>query len=112
VDGPGTVSEEIVLLVLTVTLLCRWVFSTRGVRKGTQRPDYGLLSPVLRTDSAAPAEQARDRLAAAGIRATVAAAGAGFTSDGHPWPATAQVVLVFPPDLAAAEQVLRSTRSH
>jgi hypothetical protein len=106
------VTEEIVLLVITVTLLCRWVFSSGGVRKGTQRPDYGLLSQVLRTDSVGPAEQARDRLAAAGIRATVAAAGAGYTADGHPWPATAQVVLVFPPDLAAAEQVLRATRSH
>jgi hypothetical protein len=106
------VTEEIILLVLTVTLLCRWVFSSGGIRKGTERPDYGLLSPVLRTDSAAPAEQARDQLLAAGIRATVAAAGTGFTSDGHPWPATAQVVLVFPLDLAAAEQVLRSTRSH
>lgn len=111
-DGPGTVTEEIVLLVITVTLLCRWVFSSRGVRKGTGRPDYGLLSPVLRTDDTSTAEQARDRLAAAGIRATIAAAGTGFTSDGHPWPATAQVVLVFPPDLDAAEQVLRSTRSH
>jgi hypothetical protein len=112
VDGPGTVTEEIVLLVITVTLLCRWVFSSRGVRKGTGRPDYGLLSPVLRTDGAAPAEQARDQLAAAGIRATVAPAGTGFTSDGHPWPASARVVLVFPPDLAAAEQVLRPARSH
>jgi hypothetical protein len=112
VDGPGTVTEEIVLLVITVTLLCRWVFSSRGVRKGTQRPDYGLLSPVLRTDSTEPAEQARDLLAAEGIRATVAPAGTGFTADGRPWPAAAQVVLVFPPDLDAAEQVLRSTRSH
>jgi hypothetical protein len=112
VDGPGTVAEEIVLLVITVTLLCRWAFGSRGVRKATQRPDYGLLSPVLRSDSAAAAEAARDLLAVSGIRATVAPAGTGFTADGHPWPATAQVVLVFPPDLAAAEQVLRSTRSH
>jgi hypothetical protein len=112
VDGPGTVTEEIVLLVVTVTLLCRWVFSSRGVRKGSARPDYGLLSPVLRTDAVGPARDACEKLEVAGIRATVAPAGVGFTSDGHPWPASAHVVLVFPPDLDAAEQVLRPTRSH
>ena len=110
--GSGTEAEEIILLAITVTLLCRWVFSLGGVRKATHRPDYGLLSPVLRTDELEPAEQARDLLAAAGIRATVAPAGAGYTASGHPWPSTAQVVLVFPPDLGAAEQVLRSARSH
>jgi hypothetical protein len=112
VIGSGTEAEEVVLLALTVTLLCRWVFSSRGVRKGTQRPDYGLLSPALRTDSLEPAEQARDLLAIAGIRATVAPAGVGYTASGHPWPSTAHMVLVFPPDLDAAEQVLRSARSH
>jgi hypothetical protein len=112
VPGSGTEAEQIILLAITVTLLCRWVFSSRGVRKSTHRPDYGLLSPVLRTDDLEPAEQARDRLAAANIRATVAPAGVGYTASGHPWPSTAQVVLVFPPDLDAAEQILRSTRSH
>jgi hypothetical protein len=112
VNGAGTVTEEIVLLVITVVLLCRWVFGSRGVRKRAGRPDYGLLSPVLRADSARLAREACELLQAAGIRATVAPAGAGYTSDGRPWPVTAQVVLVFPPDLDAAEQVLRSTRSH
>jgi hypothetical protein len=108
VPGSGTEAEQIILLAITVTLLCRWVFSSRGVRKSTHRPDYG----VLRTDDLEPAEQARARLAAANIRATVAPAGVGYTASGHPWPSTAQVVLVFPPDLDAAEQILRSTRSH
>jgi hypothetical protein len=110
-DGAGTIAEELVLLAVTMTLLCRWVFGTRGVRKGAQRPDYGILSPALRTDTLAPAEQAQEVLAAAGIRSTVAPAGHGFTASGYPWPATAQVVLVFPGDLAAAEQVLGSARS-
>lgn len=110
--GSGTEAEELILLALTVTLLCRWVFSSRGIRKATRRPDYGLLSPVLRTDTVEPAENARDILAAAGIRATVAPAGTGYTASGHPWPSTAAVVLVFPPDLDVAEHVLRSTRSH
>jgi hypothetical protein len=112
VDGPGTVVEELVLLAVTMVLLCRWVFSTRGIRTNRPRPDYGLLSPALRTDTVEPAEAARDLLLAAGIRATVAPAGVGYTANGHPWPATAHVVLVFPPDLDAAEQVLHSARPH
>jgi hypothetical protein len=87
------------------------VFGTRGVRHVTARPDYGVLSVVLRTDDAPGADEARRRLALGGIRATVAPAGAGFTATGRSWPTTAHVVLVFPSDVTAAEELLRSTPS-
>lgn len=106
-DYTGTLIVEVVALALAMVLLCRWVFGQKGTRRGTQRPDYGLLVPVLRTDHRPAADQARERLAAAGLRATVASAGIGYTHDGRPWPADACVLLVFPPDVDAANQLLR-----
>lgn len=99
---------EIVLLLTFTVLACRWTFGTRGVRRVMQRPDYGLLKPVVRTDTVEAAEIIRDRLGEAGLRATVAPAGAGLTAAGRPWPATARVVLVFPADVAAARNLLRA----
>lgn len=96
----------VVFAVLLIVVLCRWVFGTRGVRHVVARPDYGLLSPVIRLDSAAEAEQVRRQLAAEGIRGTVAPAGRGFDSRGIPWPAEAHVVLVFPDDVERATAVL------
>jgi hypothetical protein len=104
--GPGSNPLDALFLVAAAVLACRWVFGERGVRRVNRRPDYGLLTPVLRTDALPDAEGALEQLAAAGIRATVAPAGAGFTSQGRPWPPDARMVLVFPPDAAAAEQVL------
>jgi hypothetical protein len=111
VVGVGSELIEAVLLVLVMVVLCRWAFGTRGVRRVNPRPDYGMLAVALRSDTEASAENARRRLAAAGIRATVAPAGAGFTANGRPWPSDAHVVLVFPPDLPAAEQLLHPTTS-
>ena len=96
----------VVFAVFLVVILCRWVFSSRGVRHVVDRPDYGLLSPVTRLDSVAEAEQVRRQLAAEGIRGTVAPAGRGFDARGIPWPAEAQVVLVFPDDVERATAVL------
>lgn len=92
--------------VVLVTLLCRWVFSRRGVKRLVARPDYGLLSPVARLNSAGEAEAVRQRLGAEGIRGTVAPAGKGFDARGIPWPAEAHVVLVFPADVARATALL------
>lgn len=99
---------EAVLLLLGAVIACRWVFGERGVRRVSPRPDYGLLTPVLRTDTAAAAEAACEQLVAADIRATVVPAGSGFTSQGRPWPVTAAMVLVFPSDVEHAERVLHS----
>jgi hypothetical protein len=45
------------------------------------------------------------RLAAYGIRGTVADAGPGFDAQGRPWPAAAAQVLVFPQDLSRAREL-------
>lgn len=95
-----------VVAVLVVVLACRWVFGRRGVKHVVARPDYGLLSPVARRDTAEEAEQVRRHLADEGIRATVAAAGKGYDARGVPWPASAHIVLVFPQDMERAQALL------
>lgn len=102
---------EVALLIGFLVLACRWVFGPNGVRRVRQRPDYGLLTPVLRTDDEQTAVAARELLATGGIKATVAPAGAGFTAAGRPWPAAACVVLVFPADRIAAEARLTGAAS-
>jgi len=96
----------LVAAVLLLVVLCRWVFGGRGVRHVVDRPDYGLLSPVARRNSATEAEQVCDQLAREGIRATVAPAGKGFDARGIPWPPEAHVVLVFPADVERATALL------
>jgi hypothetical protein len=86
-----------------MVLVLRWAFSgrkqsvvERPARRGT--PDqYGLLDPVASPGSYIEAEVCRQRLEAAGIRATVA-----MTNDGPR-------VMVWPEDRYAAEDVLRRT---
>ena len=92
--------------VVLLVLLCRWVFGGRGVRTRIARPDYGLLSPVVRVGSVEEAEAIRAELAEHGIRGTVAAAGKGFDPRGVPWPAGSQVVLVFPDDVERATDLV------
>lgn len=106
VSGVGNVLVEVVALLGFMVLACYWTFGSRGVRRTRPRPDYGLLSVVRRTDTHDAALVIQRQLADAGIRATVAPAGNGFTAAGHAWPATAHVVLVFPGDQAAARQAL------
>lgn len=96
----------VVMAVLLVISLCRWAFGSRGVRQVVGRPDYGLLTPVARVNTAPDAEAVQRRLADDGIRSTVAPAGKGFDSRGIPWPPGAQLVLVFPADVERATTVL------
>ena len=58
------------LMVGVLVLISRWVFAPniRGSRK-----DYGLLVPVVTITAKADAEAVRDRLQAAGLRATLGA---------------------------------------
>lgn len=108
---PGTDFIELLPVVVVVAVLllaCRWVFSSRGVRRVVARPDYGLLVPVARADTAALAELMRRALAEHGIRGTVAPAGKGFDAKGVPWPAESHFLLVFPADVEQAEQLVAS----
>lgn len=107
----GQVLIEVLLLLAFTVLACRWTFGSQGVRRVVHRPDYGLLKPVARTDTAEAAEVIRHRLAEAGLRVTVAPAGAGLTAAGRAWPTGARVVLVFPDDVAAAQRLLRAAPS-
>jgi hypothetical protein len=99
-------AAPVILAIAVLIALCKWVFGGRGVRQVVARPDYGLLSPVIRTGSAAEAESIRAELAGHGIRGTVAPAGKGFDSRGVPWPADAHVVLVFPADVERATSLV------
>ncbi len=88
-------------LVLVLVLLLRWTFS-RGGSLVSRRPsagaedEYGLLAPVAKPATFVEAEMLRQRLLAAGIRATLAP-----TTDGPR-------VMVFPADVARAGEVLRT----
>jgi len=86
------------------------VFGRRGVRTVIARPDYGLLSPVVRVGTVEEAETLRDELALSGIRGTVAPAGKGFDARGVPWPTGSQVILVFPSDVERATDLVSSQR--
>ena len=74
---------------VVILLLMRWVFTPGGgivPRKRLQLgpPDYGLLVPVATTETPERAVELRDRLAAEGIRATLAPDGVEvlvFTAD-------------------------------
>lgn len=92
--------------VVVLGLVSRWVFAPniRGHRK-----EYGLLVPVVTLTAKADAERARDRLAAAGIRATLGPShqvafvdAKGFATVRPP----GHHVLVFPQDATRAETVL------
>ncbi|MCP6188331.1 hypothetical protein NL437_26790, partial [Klebsiella pneumoniae] len=81
-------------------LLLRWTFGhQRNVRLPTDDPDdpvaTGLLTEVSRVPGPDAARILRDRLRAAGVRATVARADAG-----------SYAVLVFPADVKDAKVVL------
>lgn len=93
-------------VVVVLGLISRWVFAPniRGSRK-----DYGLLVPVATLTAKADAEQARDRLTAAGIRATLGPShqmafvdARGFATVRPP----GHHVLVFPQDRDRATSVL------
>lgn len=92
-----------VLLALGVlALLLRWTFGhQRNLRVPTDDPDdpvaTGLLTEVARVTDAGTARDLRDRLRAAGIRATVGRPDGG--APGH-------ALLVFPADVADAKVVL------
>lgn len=92
--------------LLLVVLLCRWAFSTdhraprsrrshARPRRATLGGDYGLLRQAARVDGTAEAARLRERLLAAGVRATVAADGVGGFA-----------VVVFPQDLDRARALL------
>lgn len=95
----GTVVGLVVALV-AIGLLLRWTFGhQRNVRLPTDDPDdpvaTGLLTEVSRVPGPDSARILRDRLRAAGVRATVARAdGGGYA------------VLVFPADVKDAKVVL------
>lgn len=95
----GTVVGLVITLVV-LALLLRWTFGHhRNMTLPTDDPDdpvaTGLLTEVSRVPDAETARVLRDRLRAAGIRATVARPGGG----GH-------AVLVFPADVPDARVVL------
>lgn len=98
--GPG-------LAVFVVVLaLCVLMRAAGRRRRGAAAGRFGLLVPVGRILPWDRADAARDALAAAGVRATVARAGRGFDADGREWAAEAAYVLVFPADVDLAERVL------
>jgi len=96
----------LLVAVVALVLLCRWVFGGRGVRTRIARPDYGLLSPVVRVGTVQEAEAIRAELAEHGVRGTVAPAGKGFDPQGVPWPPGSQVILVFPSDVERATDLV------
>ena len=104
-----------VAAALTLGLLSRWVFSpTRAQRQRRERlraaHDFGLLVPLATLGARQEAERGRARLAAHGIRATVAAVPGGpvqVTADGDVLrPPGGHQILVFPDDAPRAAQVL------
>ena len=93
-------------VVVVLGLVSRWVFAP-NIR--SSRKDYGLLVPVVTVTAKSEAEQARDKLAAAGIRATLGAShqmafvdARGFATVRPP----GHHVLVFPQDRDRAAAVL------
>lgn len=98
------------LMVLGVLLLVsRWVFAP-NYRK--HRKDYGLLVPVVTITLKTEAEAARNRLQAAGLRATIGPIHQkAYVKDGY---ATVtppgHAVLVFPDDVDRARVLLATVR--
>lgn len=93
-------------VVVVLGLISRWVFAP-NVRPGSK--DYGLLVPVATITLEREAQLARDRLASAGIRATLGPAhqmafvdARGFATVRPP----GHHVLVFPQDEERAAAVL------
>lgn len=92
--------------VVVLGVVSRWVFAP-NIRRS--RKDYGLLVPVATLTAKPDAERARDRLAAAGIRATLGPShqmafvdARGFATVRPP----GHHVLVFPQDRDRAANVL------
>jgi hypothetical protein len=107
VTGADYLEPLIALLVVCLLgVLGRWVFAP-NYRK--HRKDYGLLVPVATITARAEAERVRDRLRAAGLRATLGDSNAitRVTHDGFAIPQPpGHHVLVFPQDYERAKNVL------
>ena len=111
------------LVVAALALVLRWVYSVRGRERRMQAAraarDYGTLVPVRTVPSTDEAEQVRAALAAAGVRATVAPAlgpehgepvhisASGYVLPRRTGPVGVHV-LVFPGDVARAEDALKA----
>lgn len=91
-------------LVALLGVVGRWVFGT-----GRDRRDYGLLVPVVTEAAGRDAEDARRRLATAGIRSTLGDAPRTAYVDTKGFATVRPAghhVLVFPDDLERARLVL------
>jgi hypothetical protein len=98
----------LVAVVIVMVLVSRWVWSPN---KTIKRRDYGLLVPALAVVDLEQARAARSRLLTSGIRATLGQAPPVVlvSAEGRAvrQPALHQV-LVFPADLARAQDVLQA----
>jgi hypothetical protein len=86
-------------------LVLRWAYSSRrdsllsGLTRRGKESDYGLLVPVSAPTSQVAGEHARQRLEAAGIKATLTRTDSGLR------------LLVFPADLDMARKVLKTQQN-
>ena len=109
------------LAVAALAVVLRWVYSVRGrderMRRAREARDFGTLVPVRTLPTSDAAEQVRTVLMKAGVRATVAPAlgpehgePVRISANGYVLPRTTGPVglhvLVFPADVAKAEQAL------